>query len=116
MPPVIDPKLCNGCGTCYDLCPQDVFAFRRGRTKIPKVAYPLECWYCGACVVDCPREAIRLTLPLPLHVVPSPALFGTPGPEDERALRRAADFSRSIERRSTPAETNADGSVREDRP
>ena len=98
MPPVIDPKLCNGCLTCYRMCPQDVFAFSRGKMKIPQVAYPQECWYCGACVVDCPREAIRLKLPLPLHIVPSPALFGAPESEDEQALRRAADFSRSIER------------------
>jgi adenylylsulfate reductase subunit B len=97
MPPVIDGKLCNFCGTCYDICPQDVFSFDRKRKRAPVVAYPGECWYCGACVVDCPRRAVSLTLPLPLHIVPSPALYGPPGPEEDEALRLAADFSRSIE-------------------
>ena len=97
MPPVIDGKLCNLCGICYDVCPQDVFAFERERGQAPAVSYPQECWYCGACVVDCPQMAVSLTLPLPLHIVPSPSLYGVPGPEEGDTLRRAADFSRSIE-------------------
>jgi len=101
MPPVIDKKLCNCCGICYDICPQDVFYFDRGRKEVPAIPYPQECWYCGACVVDCPKGAVSLDLPLPLHIVPSPALYGPPGPEEEEALWRAADFSRSIERDST---------------
>lgn len=96
MPPVIDPALCNACGTCYDLCPQDVFSHAPKSRTPPRVAYPEECWYCGACVVDCPRQAVSLRLPLPLHIVPSPALYGPPGPDETEALRRAADFSRSV--------------------
>ena len=98
MPPVIDGKLCNFCGICYDICPQDGYTFNKKSKQAPRVAYPGECWYCGACVVDCPREAVSLTLPLPLHIVPSPALYGPPGPEEAEALSLAADFSRSIER------------------
>ena len=98
MPPVIDEKLCNFCGTCYGICPQDVFSFDKKRKQAPAVAYPRECWYCGACVVDCPRAAVSLTLPLPLHIVPSPALYGAPGPEEAQGLGLAAEFSRSIER------------------
>ena len=98
MPPVIDEKLCNFCGICYNVCPQDVFSFETNSKQAPAVAYPRECWYCGACVVDCPRGAVSLSLPLPLHIVPSPALYGPPGPEEAGALRLAADFSRSIER------------------
>jgi adenylylsulfate reductase subunit B len=101
MPPVIDERQCNCCGICYNICPQDVFFFDKKRKQAPTIAYPLECWYCGACVVDCPKGAVSLTLPLPLHLVPSPALYGPPGPEEEEALRRAADFSRSIERESS---------------
>ena len=97
MPPIIDQGLCNLCGTCHDVCPQDVFTFQ-DRQKTPEAAYPQECWYCGACVVDCPRGAVSLELPLPLHIVPSPAVYGPPGPEEEQALRRAAGFSRSVER------------------
>jgi adenylylsulfate reductase subunit B len=97
MPPVIDKKLCNCCGICYNICPQDVFSFDKKQKQVPAIAYPEECWYCGACVVDCPKGAVSLKLPLPLHIVPSPALYGPPGPEEGEALRRAADFSRSIE-------------------
>jgi adenylylsulfate reductase subunit B len=98
MPPVIDNNLCNFCGICYNVCPQDVFAIEKQSRRVPEIAYPQECWYCGACVVDCPRAAVSLDLPLPLHIVPSPALYGPPGPEEAEALIRAADFSRSIER------------------
>lgn len=100
MPPVIDRKLCNYCGICYNICPQDVFSFDKKQKQVPAIPYPQECWYCGGCVVDCPRGAVSLDLPLPLHIVPSPALYGPPGPEEGEALRRAADFSRSIERSS----------------
>lgn len=100
MPPVIDKNLCNYCGICYNVCPQDVFSFDKRQKKVPAIAYPRECWYCGACVVDCPKEAVFLKLPLPLHIVPSSALYGPPGPEENEALRLAADFSRSIERGS----------------
>lgn len=120
MPPVIDKKLCNRCGTCYDICPQDVFTFDKKLKQPPAIAYPKECWYCGACVVDCPKAAVSLTLPLPLHIVPSPALYGPPGPEDNRALKRAADFSRSIEsgaveRSSNERSSNERSSVQEER-
>jgi len=108
MPPVIDKKLCNTCGICYSICPQDVFFFDKAQKQVPAVAYPQECWYCGACVVDCPKGAVSLTLPLPLHIVPSPALYGPPGPEEGKALELAADFSRSVERdRPEPGERKA---------
>ena len=94
MPPVIDNSRCNSCGICYQICPQDVFSFEKGIP--PTVEYPKECWYCGGCVVDCPKEAVTLKLPLHLHIVPSPALYGPPGPGDEDALKRAAAFSRSV--------------------
>ena len=113
MPPVIDRELCSCCGICWDVCPQDVFSFDRTKKQAPAVLYPRECWYCGACVVDCPRGAVSLQLPLPLHIVPSPALYGPPGPdpgeEEREALRRAAEFSRSIERSSSGANTGGAG-------
>ncbi len=100
MPPIIDKKLCDYCGICYNMCSQDVFSFDRKQKKAPAVVYPQECWYCGACVVDCPKGAVSLKLPLPLHIVPSPALYGPPGKEESEQLGRAADFSRSIEHSS----------------
>jgi adenylylsulfate reductase subunit B len=96
MAPVIDKKLCIQCGTCYDMCPQDCFTWRKGESPI--VAYPRECWYCGACVIDCSEDAIHLELPLHMHIVPSPALYGPPGPEEAENLRKAAEFSRSVVR------------------
>ena len=88
----------NHCGICYNICPQDVFSFDRKQKQVPAIAYPQECWYCGACVVDCATEAVSLQLPLPLHIVPSQALYGPPGKEESEVLKRAADFSRSVER------------------
>ena len=115
MPPVIDRKLCSRCGICYEVCPQDVFSFDGREKRAPAVLYPRECWYCGACVVDCPNGAVSLQLPLPLHIVPSPAQYGPPGPdpdaEQREALRRAADFSRSIEREASGIAETADESA-----
>jgi adenylylsulfate reductase subunit B len=123
MPPVIDKRLCDYCGICYDICPQDVFSFDRKKKQVPAVPYPQECWYCGACVVDCPKGAVSLKLPLPLHIVPSPALYRPPGPdpspEEREALNRAAEFSRSIERNSSEVNTDkgdTSGRPLEDRP
>jgi adenylylsulfate reductase subunit B len=94
MAPTINQDLCHCCGTCYDICPQDVFGFRED--EIPTVDYPDECWYCGACVLDCPVEAVALRLPLQLRIVPSPANYGEPGTDEADALRKAAAFSRSV--------------------
>ena len=94
MPPMIDPEICQHCGTCYDICPQDVFRFQE--EAAPDVDYPDECWHCGACVMDCPVEAIHLRLPLPMHIVPAPANYGPPAEYDNQALANAAAFSRSV--------------------
>jgi len=94
MPPVIDEALCTRCGTCYDMCPQDCFGFEK--EELPTVPYPRECWHCGACVIDCPADAIHLELPLQMHIVPSPALYGAPGKDDEENPKKAAAFSRSV--------------------
>ena len=94
MPAVIDTELCERCGTCYDMCPQDCFTFNEDDP--PVVAYPIECWYCGACVIDCPAGAIHLELPLQMHIVPSPALYGPPEEDEKESLKKAAAFSRSV--------------------
>jgi adenylylsulfate reductase, subunit B len=68
MPPIINQKLCTGCGVCANICPQDVFYGSRGK-EAPTVTYPDECWHCNACVLDCPKEgAIQLRIPLPMLV------------------------------------------------
>lgn len=68
MPPVIDKERCNGCGTCVDICLQDVF-FGSNHGEIPVVTYPRECYHCAACVIDCPEEAVQLRIPLPAMIL-----------------------------------------------
>ena len=69
MPPIIDDEKCTACGTCVDMCPQDVF-FGSGEGEIPVVAYPEECWHCDACVLECPVEgAVSLRIPLPAMIL-----------------------------------------------
>jgi len=55
--PVIDSKKCNGCFTCVEVCPVNVFA-KDG--KKAKVAKPKDCIGCRACEVQCPQGAIKV--------------------------------------------------------
>ncbi|MDD5417982.1 MAG: 4Fe-4S binding protein [Candidatus Nanoarchaeia archaeon] len=57
MPPKIDKKKCNNCGTCIDICPVSVFG-KKGEEVI--VLNPQDCIECNACVVSCPQKAIKL--------------------------------------------------------
>ena len=57
MPPVIDPEKCIACGTCAQICPDEVF-------RLEREMYPDECWHCNACALDCPKQAIALRFPL----------------------------------------------------
>ena len=71
MPPIIDDGKCNGCGTCADICPMQVFRHRAKEHKTPLISFADECWHCNACVLDCPKQAVTLRLPMPymlLHV------------------------------------------------
>ena len=56
----IDPGLCNGCGTCVNSCPMDVFRLDT-KTKMAIIKYPEDCMLCGWCVVDCPERAVTVT-------------------------------------------------------
>ena len=69
MPPIIDQEKCVACGTCVDVCPQDVF-FGSQENDIPLVSYPDECWHCDACVQECPVEGVvRIRISLPAMVL-----------------------------------------------
>ncbi len=67
MPPVINDR-CTKCGSCYEICPGDVFAWPDEDQK-PVIFYPMECWHCGACRLECPADAIEYHFPLEMtHV------------------------------------------------
>jgi NAD-dependent dihydropyrimidine dehydrogenase PreA subunit len=51
-------ELCNGCGTCLDVCPREVL--RRSNGKIEVVTKDA-CMECGACQRNCPRGALTVT-------------------------------------------------------
>jgi len=50
-----DPKLCNNCGMCIEVCPHGVFA-KNGRTV--EMVRAEACMECGACQLNCPAGAI----------------------------------------------------------
>ena len=69
MPPIIDPDKCTCCGTCVDICPEDVF-FGSKEGEVPTVTYPKACNRMNCCVEECPVEgAIRLRNPLPVSML-----------------------------------------------
>ena len=61
---VIDPQLCQGCGTCEQVCRFDAIIVP-SLTKPGTEGYhvdPIACDGCAACVYQCPEEAIHMQL------------------------------------------------------
>jgi len=54
--PIIDNAKCNGCETCVNICPMQVFTFDAEKKK--PVVGKNECIGCKACEVQCPKGAI----------------------------------------------------------
>ncbi len=54
----IDPKLCNGCGECMDVCPLDCI---EGRPKYIHMIDDMTCDKCGKCIEVCEEQAIVKT-------------------------------------------------------
>lgn len=69
MPPKIDKDLCTMCGTCTDVCPEDILRLTEGKSEAVETVYPAECWNCGICKLDCPEQAIQIELPLAMRPV-----------------------------------------------
>jgi 2-oxoglutarate ferredoxin oxidoreductase subunit delta len=55
--PVIDQGKCEGCGTCAEVCPNEVISMKGGR---PEVLREDDCIGCRSCEIQCPAEAIEV--------------------------------------------------------
>lgn len=51
----INYDLCEGSGTCVDVCPTGVYALVNGKAAAPRID---ACIACCACVKACPHTAI----------------------------------------------------------
>jgi MinD superfamily P-loop ATPase len=52
---IIDPELCQLCGTCYDVCRFEAILAGEDTYRVD----PLACEGCASCVYQCPEDAIR---------------------------------------------------------
>ena len=53
----VDQEKCNGCGTCVDTCPVEVFEIVDEKSTVVNLD---ECLVCMACEVQCPEGAIEV--------------------------------------------------------
>jgi NAD-dependent dihydropyrimidine dehydrogenase PreA subunit len=53
--PELDQEACDGCGTCVEICPGEVYELIGERTEAIDLG---ECIECGACEEQCPAHAI----------------------------------------------------------
>lgn len=62
--PIVNYKLCIGCGVCYDFCSHEVYIW--DEEEIPVVVQPANCIQgCHGCENQCPSQAIRYNGDLP---------------------------------------------------
>jgi len=57
----IDLEACNGCGTCYEVCPSECFDEPEGGKVKVNDDNREDCVGCRACETQCPEEAITIT-------------------------------------------------------
>lgn len=79
---VIDPDLCQGCGTCIERCQVHAVSERDGVTVVDRE----QCIGCGLCVTGCPNRVAKLQRKPEDEVVNPPLDFKTW--EHERLLNR----------------------------
>ncbi len=48
------PELCDGCGACEEVCPENAINIKEGKPEINGIL----CSGCGACIPECPKEAL----------------------------------------------------------
>lgn len=53
----VDKDKCDGCGTCVDVCPVEVFEIVEEKSTVINND---ECLVCRACEVQCPNAAIEI--------------------------------------------------------
>lgn len=57
MRPVVDKKICKGCGLCFDHCPEAAIDYDGERKA--DIDYDI-CKGCGVCARICPMKAIKM--------------------------------------------------------
>jgi len=86
---VIDKVKCTGCGTCVDICPENVFKIReKDGVKLLEVIAEDACFACRACEMRCPERAIEITGFEMLKVDPPPEY-----PPEKGRFLRGNDYS-----------------------
>ena len=59
MIPLIESKMCTGCGACIEVCPPKALQMEAGEVTVEDEF----CEECGFCVAECPAGAITIMFP-----------------------------------------------------